>query len=118
MTKTKKIVLGIFTFLPLVFAMLYVVVIALMIFGMQNQNQPNETFLIANVALMFFIIFGALACSLGMMIYYIIHITKNPEFDSNKQLIWIIILFFAHGIGSMVYWYLFIWKEKPALEQR
>lgn len=52
--------------------------------------------------------------SIGLLIYYLIHIAKNPKFkqDSTSKLVWILIVLLAGAIGMLVYFFIEIWPEK------
>lgn len=114
MTKNKKILLGILTFLPYVFIAIYFFAFFISFSGIfiasHNNYEPNPDILFGNFALVFIIIMLASLLSIGLMIYYIIHIANNPKFDETNRLIWILIIIFANLIGYSIYWYLQIWK--------
>lgn len=117
MTRTRKIWLGILTFLPIVFFIGYFIAFFVFFIGMfqdigeinNNTNPSNNleflnnmgTFFIVVFLLIFFIIF----MGLGIMIYYIIHANKNPLNDSNKKLMWTLVLIFTSTIGCIVYYF-------------
>jgi hypothetical protein len=77
----------------------------------QSGNQPNLPFMVGNFAALFAFIFFAALLSIGLMIYYIMHITNSKILDSNQRLMWILIVIFAGMIGFGIYWYMYIWKE-------
>ncbi len=123
MTKTKKIWLGIFTFLPFVFIFLYIATFFLLfagVFVVEQTGMQNEApvFLLVNFGLAFLSMGLAVITSFALMIYYIIHASNNPKFDSNDRLLWILIMVFAHQIGYIIYWYLKIWKEDDGEHKR
>ena len=49
-------------------------------------------------------------CSLGLLVYFIIHSINNKAIDSTERIIWVLIFIFAGMIGFPVYWYMRIWK--------
>lgn len=49
--------------------------------------------------------------TLGLLIYYIIHVVNNIVIDSNEKIIWILIFIFISMVGFPVYWYLRIWNQ-------
>ena len=71
---------------------------------------PKE--FMANFAIMFIFIIIASLMSLGLMIYYIIHANNNPKNDSNKKLMWTLVLIFASSIASIVYYFVEIMPIK------
>jgi len=116
MTKTKKILLGIFTFLPVLFVMAYVLIFFKFFFSSMSSPQfdPyfNEEYFFGNLVLLILLIFAAIILGVGMMIYYIIHANKNPKFDSNQKLLWILILVLTSFIGNIIYYFVEIIPEK------
>ncbi len=112
MSKNSKIILGIFTFLPIV---IYFVSFGFF-FSLIGENiHPEPDAIISNISLFFYFIAFVLMLSIGLLIYYLIHIARNENFDSNERLVWILIMFFAGTLGAPIYWYLNIWKT-PAVE--
>ena len=52
---------------------------------------------------------------LASKVFYIIHAVKNESLESNMRIIWIVLFFFGGMIAEPIYWFLEIWREKPAL---
>ena len=44
--------------------------------------------------------------SLGIKIYYIVHTNNNSENDTNKKVMWTLILIFTGIIGSIIYYFM------------
>ena len=112
MTNTRKIWLGILTFLPIVFLIAYLVFFFIFFIGMfediqRLENNPNvfTSEFMANFAIMFVLIIIASFMSLGLLIYYIIHANNNAKNDNNKKLMWTLVLIFTSSIGSIVYYF-------------
>ena len=121
MNQSGKIALGIITVVPLILAAIIVSSTIGMVLDivetMPDHGEPEPFLLFGD---MFYLvgltsITGLLAFAL--MIYYIIHAINNKRLDKNLQVIWILILIFASGIGTIIYWYLNIWKESPPSPQ-
>lgn len=113
MSKSFKIALGILTFIP------FVTTLGLLGFG---GYQAVEIFitsdpLIPMLLLSYlryissFIIFNSFLY-LGLGIFYTNNILKNGRFDTEKKILWIIVLTLLNGISMPVYWYLHIWNSK------
>ncbi len=121
MSKNKKIVLGILTFLPIVLLVLYFIFFGFFFMEIfqsaQNNTEPNSQFMIGNFIVLFLLITVLVISALGMMIYYIIDISNNKTLDSNNRLIWILLLVFGGFIANAIYWYLYVWKETDTKSQ-
>lgn len=104
---TKKIILGVFTFLPLIFFGIYIIEFfsLFMELGYEiSESDPNPQNVTGGFrSLLLWIVFMAI-CGIGITIYYLIHAINHTKEDSNQRLIWILILLLAGGIGSVVYY--------------
>lgn len=111
MTKQKKLWLGIFTFLPTLFIIAYIVSFAFMFMGitMDEIDGDDPTVFFASFGIMFIFLILAIVLGLGIMIYYIIHAANNKAFSETNRLIWILVLIFASGVGSIVYFFVNIY---------
>ncbi len=78
----------------------------------QFDPYVNEEYFFGNIVLLVLLIFAAIIFGVGMMIYYIIHANKNPKFDSNQKLLWILILVLTSSIGNIIYYFVEIIPEK------
>ncbi|WP_299684143.1 PLDc N-terminal domain-containing protein [uncultured Dokdonia sp.] len=118
LSKSQKIGIGILTFMPILCFIGYIVSFFAMVFGtmsdpsgFESQGPPDTFFAGLGVAMLFMIlmfIFG-----LAALIIHIIHVTKNPKLkkQNNGQLIWILIIILANGIGGIVYYFIEILPE-------
>ncbi|HZH69509.1 MAG TPA: PLDc N-terminal domain-containing protein [Flavobacteriaceae bacterium] len=113
MSQSKKIFLGILTFLPLVLLLVYFFIFSKFFFAMVGSAADNPfhqdempVMFFANFFWMFVLIGLSALISLGIMIYYIIHANKNPRLDSNQKIMWTLILIFVNSIGSIVYYFM------------
>jgi hypothetical protein len=51
------------------------------------------------------LVFITATISLGIKIYYIVHTYNNAENDTNKKIMWTLILIFTGIIGSIIYYF-------------
>ncbi|NNM22118.1 MAG: hypothetical protein HKO54_01090 [Flavobacteriaceae bacterium] len=108
MTKSKKVWLGIFTFMPIVLVVAYLVLIFGSVFLNMPQTEGYEESSFsfrAGIGLAIACILLAVVISLALLIIYIIHVNNNPKLDSNQKLMWILIILLAQGIGHIVYYF-------------
>lgn len=105
MNNVSKSLLGALTFAPII----YMVLFFAHIFSFDSGGLIDFDILFRlHILFMIWI--------MGLMIYYIIHIFRSNELNSEKRILWTIIVFFGHVIALPFYWYLHIWKsnnEKP-----
>lgn len=118
MKKSTKVLLGILSFLPILFIIIYFVGFFTVLITQipeleQNTGEIPTTFLSSIFGLLLFLILAGII-KLGLTIYYIIHASENPKNDSNKKIMWILILIFVGTIGNVVYYFLEIYPIDTA----
>ncbi len=69
-----------------------------------NHGEIPIAFLQSLTWFILLIVFMAII-SLGIKIYYIVHTNNNPENDTNKKVMWTLILIFTGIIGSIIYYF-------------
>ena len=120
MSKSKKIWIGILSFLPLFFsAILLVYMLTVFLPAILEMDQhgngdipPAMFFSHFMPFILLCIFFGIL--HLGLMIYFIIHAINNPRVKSEERIIWVLVFIFTSSIGFPIYWGIRIWpEEKP-----
>jgi len=114
MSKQGKILLGIVSFLPLVFIIIYCIFFFSMFspaFHESVQQPGPPVFLLGNMTEMQVSMALLIITALGLLIYYLIHIMNNQLLDSTDRLTWILIILLANVAAYPIYWYLKIWKR-------
>lgn len=48
-----------------------------------------------------------------LMAVYIIHAFRTDLISSDKKILWVIILFFGGILACPIYWYLYMWRQRP-----
>ncbi|MEO5681322.1 MAG: hypothetical protein ABIQ88_01710 [Chitinophagaceae bacterium] len=113
MSKSRKMLLGILSFLPIVLLLVYIVTFFsffLTIFRHAQQDNVLPPLIMENIIWMVLLSILMALCSLGLLIYFIIHAVNNKVIDSTERIIWILVFIFAGMAGFPVYWYMRIWK--------
>lgn len=120
MTRSKKIWIGILSFLPLFFsAVLLVYMFTAFLPTILELDQRGSEVLPPALFFSRFMPFILLCVflgilHLGLMIYFIIHAINNQRVKSEERIIWVLVFIFASSIGFPVYWGIRIWPaEKP-----
>ncbi len=118
MTVTKKILLGIATFIPIICLVLYIVLFFSMFTGVMHiadYDAPEEHIFktYGNMVYLFILIAAMILFGLGIMIFYLIHAIRNKHFNDTEKLIWILVIVLANTLGSIVYFFVIIVPSKP-----
>jgi hypothetical protein len=118
MTKSRKLLIGFLSLLPIIFLVIYMVTFfSFFITMFRNVQQPDvmPEMIFQKIGLIFGFAMAMMFCSLGLLIYFIIHAVNNKTFDGTERIVWILIFVFAGMVGFPIYWYMRIWKETPAI---
>lgn len=117
LSRTQKILLAIGSAWPVV----YILIFFIFIFGMIAFSGPGsgggrelDPIFGVGFLLVFVIHIFTILLSLALTVFYIVHAVKNTRLDPNMRIVWIVLFFFGGMFAEPVYWYLEIWREKPA----
>ena len=115
MSQGNKTVAGILSFLPFAAFLIYMIAF----FGFFLQMAPEIThhgdWEEANYTGFVYIIIFAIVLgivSIGVLVYFIIHVVNNKQIDSTERLVWILIFIFTGMIGYPIYWYMRILRNQ------
>ncbi|NGP88374.1 hypothetical protein [Fodinibius halophilus] len=114
MRKPVQIILGVLTFLPFIIILAAIgfgVYKALDIFLSPEGVNPFLLFAYFGYAIQFLLFYSLFYLALG--IYYLIHIIRNPLFDTEKKGLWIVVIIALNGLAMPAYWYMHIWNTTP-----
>jgi hypothetical protein len=121
MSKRGKIYLGIVSFFPIIFFIIYSIYFLGMfssVFRESVQQSGPPAFLLGSMGQMQIWMALTIVAALGLLIYYIIHVMNNRRLDSTERLAWILVILLANVVSYPVYWYLKIWKRPETDGQR
>ena len=114
MSRSSKLFIGILSFLPI----FLLVVLFVMIFSLfptfvewdRYEPAPHEVF--SSFGPIFIVGFGMGILSIGLLIFFIMHLIRHKAMDSTERIIWILVFLFAGIIGYPIYWYMRVWKNE------
>lgn len=108
MSNSKKILLGFLAIWPFFYMILFFSFIFYMMFASFSGESEAFTPLVLIIFPLHFLTMIEIAVALTL---YIIHAFKNKSFNSDKRLLWTVVIFMGNIISMPIYWYLFVWKE-------
>jgi len=109
--------IGIFSFLPFLLFVFYLVsMISFFIYFFKDvavNGQRPEDMIFSNIAdmagiIVTMVLLGLL--SLGVMVYFIIHAINNQLITGEERLVWILVFIFVGMVSFPIYWYMRIWR--------
>lgn len=119
MNRTKKVLLGILSFLPIILGLVAVVfMFTSFVPHLQHleqlEEEPHPIHILSQMAPLFFMVIISVVIHLGLLIYFIVHLINNKMIKSEERLIWILVFLLAGSIAFPVYWIIRIWPDpKP-----
>jgi sterol desaturase/sphingolipid hydroxylase (fatty acid hydroxylase superfamily) len=119
MSPGKKILIGIFTFsqigaLVMIFAFFFSQLQDLEAAAQRHHGEPADEFFrfmagfFGGIVIIFLL-------SVGNIIFYCIHASRNPAVRQDMRVVWILIFIFGGFMGELVYYFIHIVNEPPAL---
>ncbi len=82
------------------------------IFKWENyEPSAQEVFGVFGPLFMLGIIMGIL--SLGLLVFFIMHLVQNKNMEGIEKVIWILVFLFVGFVGYPIYWYMRVWKDEP-----
>lgn len=117
MQSSTKILIGVLSFIPIIILIIFLFQFFSLFFNLVSISSINaslENAIMSNLRYFFIFAFIESVLTIGLTIFFIIDIFKNPRLDKDWQIIWLIIIIFISIISFPVYWYINIWREPPA----
>ena len=114
MSRSSKLLLGTLSFLPIVLLLIFFFMIFTMIpqFSRWEGREPDAYEVLSSFMPLFFVIIFMGILSLGLLIFFILHLVKSKTMDTTERIVWILVLLFAGMIGYPIYWYMRVWKDE------
>jgi hypothetical protein len=114
LSKTQKIILGIFTFLPFVlfpFILWHIAYAILELVEISDHGEPEDREILVIVFSFIVPIILLALSSLVLLIFYIVHAILNKTIGTGEQLLWILLFIFLGIVAFPVYWVMRIWNN-------
>ena len=116
MTKTTKLLIGAATVWPLIYMLVFMAFMLLtMVTTIANPRTggPPPGFPVAFAGIFVLHLFTMLEI-MGLLVFYIVNVFRNPNVVGDRKALWAIVLFMGGFIAMPIYWYLYIWRDvKP-----
>jgi hypothetical protein len=113
MSRNSKVFVGILSFLPIILLIVFLV----MFFGMfpaffeWDKSDPTPEDVLTVFAPIFFLAITMGILSLGLLVFFIMHLVRNKSMDGTERVIWVLVFLFAGIVGYPIYWYMRVWKD-------
>ena len=106
MRKTIKIIVGIATLLPL----LYMIFFMLTVLGsvLQTIQIPFTILIPLHLLTMIWL--------MGLMSFYLVNVLRNDTLNTDKKILWVVVLIMGNMVAMPIYWYMCLWQQNPSLD--
>ena len=114
LTKTQKIILGIFTLMPFIFFPIIfwqVFQFILEMIALNKDSDPEAADILLAIFSFAFPIVLVSLLSIALLIFYIVHAVSNKKLESIEQLMWVLFFIFFGIIAFPIYWLMRIWNS-------
>jgi len=117
MSRSSKLFIGILSFLPIIllFVMLFMILRLFPTFIEWSNNgdnyEPATQEVFSTFGPIFFLGLGMGLLSIGLLIFFIMHLVRHKAMDSTERIIWVLVFLFAGIVGYPIYWYMRVWKD-------
>ena len=115
MSRSTKALVGLLSFLPMILVIGFFIMLFSYFprfFEWENyEPAPQEVFGV--IAPIFIVIMIMAIISLGLLIFFIIHLIRYKGMEPVERIIWILVFFFVGIVGYPIYWYMRIWRDEP-----
>lgn len=110
MSRNKKLFLGVCTVWPIAYTGLFIMLVFSQFVLMSSSQEPG--FFFTQFAVVFVLHGLTMLGTLVLLVYYVYHAFNNPRLadGTNKQLLWVLILFVGNQLAMPIYWYKHIWS--------
>ena len=110
-SKPIAVLVGVFTAWPFVYMIIFLAYFISGPFmrGGGPSTEPDGAFKSFQVLLAVHI--GTMLIMAALLVFYIVHVFKNPAIAGDKRALWAVVLFMGNVIAMPVYWFLYVWRE-------
>jgi len=110
-SRTKLVVLGLLTFWPPVYMVLFVAVIVGMMFLVPSGGEGNPW----PFVLIFPLHLLTMLEMFGLTVYYAVDVYRDPSLQGDRKVLWMVIVLLGGFIGQAIYYVLWLVKRNPAV---
>jgi hypothetical protein len=116
MSRSKKIIIGLLSLLPIVFIIIYFIQFYSLFVEMFDwgayREQPDPREFMRTFMPLFILILIKVLISVGLLVYFLINAINNKKIDSGERVVWILTFIFVGFIAFPLYWYMRIWNDQ------
>jgi hypothetical protein len=116
LSKPTKVALGLLTVWPLAYMCLFFAMIAFFMFTIMAAARSHGP-APEGIDFWFFVVFAlhfaTALLTMGLMVFYIVHLFQTNLVANDRKVLWAIVLFMGGPIAMPIYFWLYLWREPP-----
>ena len=120
LSKGQKIAAGMATMWLPIWILIFIGAVFAMTFGTAILASTGEGEGAGLMMLPMMCIFPAhmasILLSLGMTVFWAVHVYKNTRLEGNTQLIWMLAVLLGGIVGQGIYFFVEVWPDRPAVD--
>ena len=113
MTRVAKICLGIVSIWPLIYFGVMMLFLAYVFVSIIISSPQPALHVWTSIFLPFHT--GTFVLCVSLFVFYVSAVAKAKQHDSERKLIWLLLMFFAGPLAWPTYWYMHIWKSRDSI---
>lgn len=102
-----RLLLGIVTLLPLAYMAGFMWMV---LSSIRTEVPPFD---VDQFHVLFAMHLGMMALVFGLLVFYIVHLFRTSAIRNDMKALWAVVLFFGNMPAMIVYWYLYVWRNRP-----
>jgi hypothetical protein len=107
-SKPIAILVGSFTLWPIIYMFIFFGFIFGSFMRVASTKEPDGAFRSFQVVMVAHL--GTMFIMMALLVFYIVHVFKNPALAGDRRTLWAVVLFFGNAIAMPVYWFLYVWR--------
>jgi hypothetical protein len=111
LSKRSVVLVGLLTLLPLAYMVFFFVWIFVSFFADFATSSHGKSPVPDAFAYILVLHLGAMLLTVGLTIFYIVHLFKSTVVPNDQKALWAVVLFLGNMIAMPIYWYLQMWRE-------
>ena len=114
MSRGSKIFVGLVSLLPMILLIVLLVMFLNMfpVFFSWENTEPDAYTVFETIKPIFILGLLMTFVSLGLLVFFIIHLVGNKKMDTTERVIWILVFLIAGIVGYPLYWYMRVWRDE------
>jgi hypothetical protein len=116
LSKPVKVAVGVLTVWPIVHLCLFMAAFGFMMFTVianAPRGAPPPDGFEAWFLLVFVLHFATALLTMGLLVFYIVHLFKTDLVANDRKVLWALVLFMGGPIAMPVYFWLYLWRATP-----